>query len=113
MNKSFTVNGVTYVAKDFSFNTICDLEEMGVALSDFSSKPMSVVRAYLAVCADKDFEFAGSEIQKHVIAGGTFEDMMKIMADKMDESDFFQALQNRTESDPTTGTETTGGKAKK
>lgn len=112
MSKSFTVNGVTYVAKDFTFNTICDLEDMGVALSDFSSKPMSVVRAYLAICAEKSYEFAGGEIEKHVIAGGNFEDMMQIMSEKMDESDFFRALQSRATDDLTTGTETTDSKKK-
>lgn len=110
--KSFTVNNKKYVAKDFTYNTVCDLEDMGVALSDFKAKPMSVIRAYLAVCADKDMEFAGNEIQAHIIAGGNFEDMMQIMADKMDESDFFRALQTGTENNPTEGTETES-KAKK
>ena len=73
---------------------------------------MSVIRAYLAVCADSDMEFAGNEIQAHVIAGGSFEEMMNAMSEKMDESDFFQALQSRTEDNSTEGTETES-KAKK
>ena len=32
MSKSFTVNGVTYTAKPFTYNVICDLEDMGVSL---------------------------------------------------------------------------------
>lgn len=110
--KSFTVNNKKYVAKDFTYNVVCDLEDFGVSLSDFKAKPMSVIRAYLAVCADKDMEFAGDEIQAHVIAGGNFEEMMNCMSAKMDESDFFRALQSRTEDNPTEGTETES-KAKK
>ena len=110
--KSFTVNNKKYVAKDFTYNTVCDLEDMGVALSDFKGKPMSVVRAYLAVCADSDMEYAGNEIQAHVVAGGNFDDMMQIMSEKMDESDFFRALQSRTEENPSEGEEAES-KAKK
>ena len=95
--KSFTVNDHKYVAKDFTYNVVCDLEDMGVSLSDFKAKPMSVLRAYLAICADRDMDFAGEEIQAHVIAGGSFDEMMNAMSEKMDESDFFRALQSRTE----------------
>lgn len=110
--KSFTVNNKKYVAKDFTYNTICDLEDMGVSLSEFKSKPMSVIRAYLAVCADNDMEFAGNEIEAHIIAGGNFEDMMQVMSEKMDESDFFRALQTGTESN-SSEREETESKAKK
>ena len=104
--KSFTVNNKKYVAKDFTYNVVCDLEDFGVSLSEFKAKPMSVLRAYLAVCAGQDMEFAGNEIQAHVIAGGNFEEMMNCMSEKMDESDFFRALQSRTEDNLTEGTET-------
>lgn len=110
--KSFTVNNKKYVAKDFTYNVVCDLEDYGVSLSDFKAKPMSVIRAYLAVCADRDMDYVGDEIQAHIIAGGNFDEMMNCMSEKMDESDFFRALQSRTEGNPTEGTETQS-KAKK
>lgn len=99
MSKTFTVNGVTYTAVDFTFNTICELEDMGVSLQDFASKPMSMVRSYLAISAKKDLDFAGEQIEQHIVAGGTFEDVIKIIAEKMDESGFFQALNKTTEAD--------------
>lgn len=104
--KSFTVNGVKYTAKEFSYNVICDLEEMGVQLSDFGTKPMSMVRAYLSICAGKDADFAGKEIEEHIIKGGSLEDIMNAISDAMDKSGFFQALNSRTESNTTEGTET-------
>jgi len=112
--KSFTVNGVSYVAKDFNFNTVCDLEDKGVALSDIGNKPMSMLRAYISICSGRDMDFAGDQIEQHIIAGGNFEDVMQIISDKMEESGFFRALQNRAESNPTEGTETaTEKKARK
>ena len=108
--KSFTVNGVDYVAKDFNFNTVCDLEDMGVALADIGNKPMSMLRAYISICSGRDMEFAGEQIEQHIIKGGNFEDVMQIISEKMEESGFFRALQNRTESNPAEGTETTSEK---
>ena len=104
--KSFTVNGVTYTAKDFNFNTICDLEDLGVSLEDIANKPMGIIRAYLTICSGRDLAYAGEQIEQHIIHNGSFEEMMQVIADKMEESDFFRALQNRTESNPTEGTET-------
>ncbi len=110
--KTFTVNGVTYTAKEFTYNVICDLEDMGVQLSDFGAKPMSMVRAYFSICAGKDLDFVGKEIEAHIIAGGNLEGIVQTISDAMESSGFFQALQKRENSDTTTGTETES-KAKK
>jgi len=101
--KTFTVNGVTYTAKEFSYNVICDLEDMGVSLSDFGTKPMSMVRAYFSICAGKDIEFVGKEIESHIIAGGNLEEIIQVISESMESSGFFQALQSRTTSNPTSG----------
>jgi len=104
--KTFTVNGVTYPAKEFSYNVICDLEDMGVQLSDFGTKPMSMVRAYFSICAGKDLEFVGKEIEAHIIAGGNLEEIIQTISDAMESSGFFQALSSRTNSNPATSEET-------
>jgi len=103
--KTFTVNGVTYTAKPFTYNTVCDLEEMGISLQDMQNKPMSVVRAYFAICAGKGSDFAGEQIEAHVIAGGRFDEVIEAMSEEMDKSDFFRALQSRENNDLTPGTE--------
>lgn len=113
MSKSFTVNGVTYTAKPFTYNVICDLEDMGVSLQDMQNKPMSVVRAYFAVCTGRGAEFAGEQIEAHVIGGGDFTDVLEAMNDEMEKSDFFRALQGRTKSDPTENKEAESKSAKK
>lgn len=100
--RTFTVNGKRYNAKPFDFNTVCDLEDSGVALTEMSKKPMSMARAYFAICLGGDTEKAGQEIQAHVVNGGNLNEIYTIMGEEMNESDFFQALNQKTEQDAQT-----------
>lgn len=90
--KTFTVNGKEYKAKEFDFNLVCDLEDMGISLEEAEKKPMSMVRAYFALCTGKGKEYAGKEMGAHIINGGAFEDVVKAMSDEMEKSDFFRNL---------------------
>lgn len=94
---SFVVNGATYRAIPFTFNLIVDLEDMGISLADIQKKPMSVVRSYFALCAGKDKDFAGSEMQAHIVNGGSLEDIFNAMAKEMEDSDFFRNLNQNKE----------------
>jgi hypothetical protein len=93
--KTFKVNGKEYVAKAFDFNLICDLEDMGVSIGETANKPMSAVRAYFAICTGRGKEYAGQEMQAHILAGGSFDDVMNAMADEMEKSDFFRHLSEK------------------
>lgn len=90
--KTFTVNGKEYKAKAFDFNLVCDFEDMGISMEEAEKKPMSMVRAYFALCTGKDKEYAGKEMEAHIINGGSFEDVAKAMSDEMEKSDFFRNL---------------------
>lgn len=92
---TFTVNGKGYKAKAFDFNLVCDLEDMGIPLEQAGNKPMSMVRAYFGLCAGRDKEFAGKEMEAHIIGGGTIDDIMTAMFNEMEKSDFFRNL-NKT-----------------
>ncbi|MBO5922809.1 MAG: hypothetical protein J6Q48_10550 [Bacteroidaceae bacterium] len=94
--KVFRVNGKEYTTKAFDFNMICDLEDMGVSLEDAKDKPMSMVRAYFAICTGKGKVFAGEEMEKHIVNGGSFEELLNVMGEEMEKSDFFRSL-NKTE----------------
>ena len=98
--RTFVINGKRYNAKPFDFNTVCDLEDNGVSLTEMSKKPMSMARAYFALCFNGSKEDAGKEIQAHVKAGGDFNELYTVMGDEMTESDFFQAL-TKAESEET------------
>lgn len=102
MSRYFTINDKRYKAKAFDFNTVCDMEDFGVSLQEMSKKPMSMARAYFAICLGGDKQRAGEEIEKHVEHGGNFNDLYTVMGEEMNESDFFQALnQKQGEEDQT------------
>lgn len=97
MKTYFTLNKKRYEAKEFDFNLICDLQEFGVDIEKVRQNPAAAIRAYVALCMDGDKEQAGKEIQDHIIGGGKLDDVSEAMTKKMQESDFFQALNKTTE----------------
>lgn len=105
VKNTFVVNGITYVAKPFDFNLICDLEDSGVPIEDMGKKPMTVIRAYIAICMGGSVEEAGEQMELHVVSGGDFSDVTTAMQKEMEESDFFQALNKRAETDSQAVTE--------
>lgn len=94
--KKFIVNGKEYKAKEFTFNLVCDLEDMGYEMEKMGSKPMTITRAYFALCAGVTEEIAGREIESHLIGGGDFSVISNAMQEQMENSDFFRNL-NKTE----------------
>lgn len=98
---TFTINGTKYKAKPFDFNLICDLEDMGISLEQARNKPISMVRAYVGLCAGKDKEYAGKELEAHIISGGKFDDVMIAMSEEMEKSDFFRKLNKTAETENT------------
>lgn len=90
--RTFTLNGKEYKAHAFDFNLLCELEEVGVSLEDIGTKPMTILRAYVSICIGKGKEYAGTEMQNHVINGGSFDEIMDILGKEIDESDFFQQM---------------------
>lgn len=95
--KTFTVNKIVYTAKPFTFNMICDLEDMGISMEAMANRPMSAVRGYLAICMGSDKDDAGVQMEQHLINGGNFEDVIEAMTEAMNESDFFQSLSKKQE----------------
>lgn len=92
MKNEFTVNEKKYVAKPFTFNLMCDFEDLGVSLSDMANKSMSTVRTYFAICAGIGLSEAGQEIETHIINGGSIEPIAEAMSKELESSDFFRSL---------------------
>lgn len=90
--KKVVINSKEYVAKEFTFNLICDLEEMGYDMDSMGNKPMSVLRAYFSLCAGMNMEEAGRELENHIIGGGNFADLSEVMQSQLEKSDFFRNL---------------------
>lgn len=97
--KTFKINNKIYSPVPFDFNFICDLEDMGLSLEGVGEKPMSMLRAYFAKCTGKGTEFAGKEMEAHMINGGSLKDIMDVMAEEMKKSDFFRSLSQSQETD--------------
>lgn len=108
----FTLNGVTYTAKPFDFDLVCDLEDMGVSIQKIQKMPMSLIRGYVALCADVEPKIASSWIQAHLVGGGKLDDITAAMAKEMNESDFFRSLSQSEETEVTENQETTGDQKK-
>lgn len=105
----FAVNKVTYIAKPFDFDMVCELEDMGVTFERIDKMPMSLIRAYFAICAGVSKEQAALLIQQHMINGGKLDDITDPMAKEMNDSDFFRALSEKQDEE----TSTAPSKAKK
>lgn len=100
MKTYFTLNNKRYEAREFDFNLICDLQEMGIDILDMSSmrkNPIVAIRAYASLCIGADKDVAGEEIQAHVVNGGGFDEILTAMQKMMEESDFFRALNKEPE----------------
>ena len=113
MNKTFTFNNKLYIAKEFSFNFLCDLEEQGLSLEDIEKKPFSLIRTYLAFCGNLTKEQAGFEIENHVAQGGDITDIIDVLSSQMENSGFFRGLSSRVQTEESeTSTESPKKKSK-
>lgn len=100
MAKKFKLNGKEVTAREFDYNLICDMEEVGFSLDDFEEKPFQSLRGYVALCKKCTVEKAGKEISEHVENGGDLEDIMKVMGEQIENSGFFRGQQtDKTEKD--------------
>ena len=89
MNKKITINGKDYKLKEIDFNDICDLEDLGLSLTDFKRSRMNSVRALLAYIGEMSPEEAGNEIMAHLKNGGTM-DIINELFEML--STFFQSI---------------------
>lgn len=93
----FTVNGKSYNSLPLSFGTIRDLDRMNVSLGDILMKPLVSASAYFALCSGLLPNAADAEIEKHIMNGGSINDITEVMVKEAQESDFFLALLKKAE----------------
>jgi len=99
MAKKFKLNGKEYVAKPFSVNVMCDFEESGISIDKMQTMHISFIRAYLSVCLNCSVERAGDELEAHLLADGTLDEIMEVVGEMMKQSGFFrQTVKNEAES---------------
>ena len=86
------LNNKEYKIPEITFNTICDLEEMGVDLSGINKKALSTVRGFLALAVGGDLEEAGRILEEHLVNGGGLEEVLREIEEALVKSGFFLAL---------------------
>jgi len=91
------INGKEYVLPELNFNTMCRLEEIGISLTDMDKRILSAVRGFLALAMGDDLNKAGLEMEQHLAAGGTLDDMMIEINEAVENSGFFQGLKKGKE----------------
>lgn len=106
MERLFTVNGKTYKSAEFTFNTICQLEAMGLSIENITSMPMSMIRGYFAISAKIPVDEAGKEMEQHIVNGGDLNDIGSVMSAQIEDSGFFQTLSRKVETTETAETTT-------
>lgn len=105
--KKITINSKDYnIDKAIDFNGICELEDLGLSLSDLKKTKMTSIRALLAYMGGIDTDTAGSEIMEHIKNGGSFDDFTPLI-NSLVESDFFQATRQPSEEKKTQTSEET------
>lgn len=86
------INGKSYCIPELSFNSICELEAMGVSITSMDKHIMMTVRGFVALAMGGDIAKAGDEIQQHLMNGGSLDEIMPEITKAVNESGFFQAM---------------------
>lgn len=107
MAKTFEINGRKYVSQEFTYNTICDLQDAGINIDAMGDRSASMVRAFFSIWSGMTLEEAGAELGKHMMAGGNLDAIGAAINDSMENSDFFRSLAKTAEAN------TTASKSKK
>lgn len=107
MQKEIVINGKSYPAKEITFNSVCQFEGMGIPMSEIEEKSIMFIRAYAAMCMGKKVDQAGEEIEKHIMNGGSMDDIASVLRQAVEESGFFQALSKRAETEDSQSEEET------
>ncbi len=98
---TFTINEKEYKARPFDFELVCDLEDMGIEISEIGQKQLSFIRAYFGICAGLSKKEAGKQIEAHIANGGDFTELSNIISKEVEKSDFFHSLQKKTQTEIT------------
>lgn len=86
------INNNRYEIPEINFDTICELEEMGVnILSMDKNKPhiATTIRGLVAWIMDTDIQNASMEIEAHIANGGNIIEILTKVSDAINKSGFF------------------------
>lgn len=95
MANTVKIDGRTYIVREFDFNAACELSEKGFDIfSNDDSSALVRIRAIVAWVMNIDAETAGNVIQKHIIDGGSLEDISNAFNAALEDSGFLKGLRD-------------------
>lgn len=92
------LNGKEYKIPEITFDTVCELEDAGISLTDIGKpkkKVMSIVRAFVKLATGFENEQVSELIEEHLASGGSFDGIFEEINKAMAESRFFQKMAER------------------
>lgn len=95
MKKEFKLNGKNVAIPEFTFNTVVELEGLGVSLTDFGKSTLGFVRAIIALALECDLNEAGNAIEDFAKDGGNITELFEAVSEKVSESGFIKALASK------------------
>ena len=104
------INGKDYNLGEITFKTMCDLENMGINVSNMMDKPMNTILAF-ATIAIGDKQAAEREMNEHLINGGSFDSIVQSIQEAMNEAGFMTAVRGDNPKPKTTAKKSTAQKA--
>ena len=97
MKKEFILNGKKVIIPEFTFNTVVQLEEMGISLTEFGKSTLRFVRAVIAIALEVSEKEAGVAIEAYVKDGGDLTELFETVSNTVVESGFIKALASNKE----------------
>ena len=86
------INGKDYNLGEITFKTMCELENMGINVSNMMEKPMNTILGFVTLATGSK-EVAEAEINEHLINGGNFNSIVESIQEAMLDSGFMKAVQ--------------------
>ena len=89
----FEFNG-KQIKLELSYNATCEMEEIGVSMTDLEKKPLATIRAFIYVALKKlnrgiTVQQAGEELETYFSNGGSIEELSNAIQKAVENSGFF------------------------
>lgn len=92
MIREIEIAGKKFLGAEITFGTVRKLQRMGVNFDKLGDDVFTLVSAYVRVSTNLSEAAVDKLLQEHILAGGSFDELIEVFSKAVEESDFFQAL---------------------
>lgn len=91
------LNDKEFELADLNFHTVCDIQrKYGVDIIKINDQMFPFIEAYIAYSANVSLEDAGKMVDSHLASGGSFNEFVQYVSERIKEGSFFQAASRET-----------------